>query len=984
VQLVRGPAGIGKTRLLREALDPDQATTVWVRCWDDSSPLWPWHQVLQQLGCDTDDLVTPDAAPDRLATFSRMLEQLDRCGPVVVVIDDIHLSDHATLLFARFLARAEPRPNVLVVVTARLGDELDETRRTQLDELARDADEFALGHLGHDDVVTLLQAGGVDHLDISLIDALVSLTRGLPLAIERTVLALDDSGLHLPDLRDSVEHAARPLSDDHRTLLAAAATYGPTTTVNELRSVTECTEAEALEALEAGQQVGLVAVGSGVTFSHELIREAVADWLAPADRIRVHRNAVTALRSGPTPQLPQAAAHASALAGVDPAFTSDAADLSVDAARFFESVGSLESALDAYDEAARLSELAGRVLPIDLQLAHADAALGAGRLARARALYQRVAASAELAGDAVILADAAAGLGGIWLGEHRSDDVAASVQALQTRALEAVAPIDANRALRLRVRLAGEASYQSRNVDDLERLLDEVRESGTARMRAEALSIMIHAKLGPQFALHRLELADEMAGAAAESGDPVLALLAQCWKAVSLAMIADDRAHRARRTLELRGLTIRCASIQFIVEAMAVGRLINAGRFDEAEDAAAQCFEFGQSVGDADAWTYYAGHLAHIRFSQGRHAELAEFATDAAQSPATLPSERALAATAAMFALHAGERGPADRVIALHRSSPDMASYHPSTWLIAMHVLAHMAFQLDDAALGRDIASQLEPFQGLPLSMSMAVSDLGSVDWPYGMALAAAGDLARGEAALATAVALARARGDRPNAAIVTADRALLVHRRGRRVEALALLSEAIDVAEKFAMSGWVVTWSAWRDGWGTEATASATPLVFKRIDPSHWQCTFDGNTSVYDDTVGLRHLATLCSVPGTDISASRLAYQVEPHEGRQTLLDTEAVDSLRARITELRRDLDDEMGDRESAEDELEAISAQLLEAFGLNESREFNDAGERARTSVRKAITRTIAKISTVDAALAGHLAQHVQTGHVCRYEP
>ena len=168
VQLVRGPAGIGKTRLLREALDPDQPTTVWVRCWDDSSPLWPWHQVLQQLGCDTDGLVTPDAAPDRLATFTRILEQLDRCGPVVVVIDDIHLSDHATLLFTRFLARAEPRPNVLVVATARLGDELDETRRTQLDELARDADEFTLGHLGHDDVVTLLQAGGVDHLDISL------------------------------------------------------------------------------------------------------------------------------------------------------------------------------------------------------------------------------------------------------------------------------------------------------------------------------------------------------------------------------------------------------------------------------------------------------------------------------------------------------------------------------------------------------------------------------------------------------------------------------------------------------------------------------------------------------------------------------------------------------------------------------------------------------------------------------------------------
>ena len=453
----------------------------------------------------------------------------------------------------------------------------------------------------------------------------------------------------------------------------------------------------------------------------------------------------------------------------------------VDAARFFESVGSLEAALDAYDEAERLSELAGDVLPIDLQLAHADAALGAGRLTRARALYRRVATSAELAGEAVMLADAAAGLGGIWLGEHRSDDVAASVQALQVRALAMVAPVDANRALRLRVRLAGEASYRSRDVDQLEQLLDEVRESGTPRMLAEALSITIHAKLGPQFARHRLELADEMATAAAEAGDAVLALLAQCWKAVSLAMIADDRANRARRTLELRCLTIQCASIQFIVDAMAVGRLITAGRFDEAEDAAARCFEFGQSVGDADAWTYYAGHLAHIRFSQGRHAELAEFATDASQSPVTLPSERALAATAAMFALHAGERGPADRVIALHRSSPDMGSYHPSTWLLAMHVLAHTG--IPARRRRRWVAT-------LHHNSSRSKAFRSRCPWPSPRSAPSTGPTASrwrpaaiwsgAEAALATAIALAHTRGDRPNAAIVTADRAVLVHRLGK------------------------------------------------------------------------------------------------------------------------------------------------------------------------------------------------------------
>ena len=84
-----------------------------------------------------------------------------------------------------------------------------------------------------------------------------------------------------------------------------------------------------------------------------------------------------------------------------------------------------------------------------------------------------------------------------------------------------------------------------------------------------------------------------------------------------------------------------------------------------------------------------------------------------------------------------------------------------------------------------------------------------------------------------------------------------------------------------------------------------------------------------------------------------------------------------------LRHDLDDEVGDRESTENELEAVNAQLLEALGLGDARRFNDASERARTSVRKAITRSIAKIAASDPAMAAHLEQHVQTGYVCRYD-
>ena len=139
----------------------------------------------------------------------------------------------------------------------------------------------------------------------------------------------------------------------------------------------------------------------------------------------------------------------------------------------------------------------------------------------------------------------------------------------------------------------------------------------------------------------------------------------------------------------------------------------------------------------------------------------------------------------------------------------------------------------------------------------------------------------------------------------------------------------------------------------------------------------------MHDDTVDPDGSATLCTAPGTEISASRLAYQIEQREAGQDVLDQVAIDSLRTRIADLRRDLDNAIGDRENAENELEAVTAQLLHALGLSDSRRFTDASERARTSVRKAIARSIAKISTVDATLAAHLGQHVHTGYVCRYD-
>jgi tetratricopeptide (TPR) repeat protein len=985
VQMVRGPAGVGKTRLIGEVLAELTTPTVWVRCWDDSTPMWPWTNVLEQLGRPVD--TTRADGVDRLERFTALLAELRSAGPMVVVLDDLHLADHTTLLFTRFLARARPQPDLLVVVTARSTADVDDGRRTELDDLARDADEWTLGNLATADVIEMLHAGGLDTTDRTLVDAVVALTRGLPLAVERTVRGLsqreDPAGV--PDLRTSVERAGRELTAAERRQLAAAATYGPNATVADVCAAAGCTEQAAFETIASARRAGLVADGgpAEIAFTHELVREAVAAWLSPPDRVVVHRTAVERMQGGAANRLPLAAAHASALAGIDPVHTANAIELCLRSAEFHRSVGSLEAAVVACDEAARLAERSGLALSIEQRLARADMALAAGHLTRARQLYRDVAAAAEVSGDVAALADAAAGLGGLWLGEHRTDEAAAAVRGLQRRAHQAVVATDPLRALRLEMRLAAEEAYQTRDLTGLDELLDRVRAAGSPRATAEALSMMIHAELGPKAADERIRLAAELTDAAAATGDAMTSLLAQCWTAVAFEMAGDPRAQRARRALELRCLTIRCAGIQFIVDAMSVGDLISAARFDEAEAAAATCFELGQSVGDADAWNYYAGHLALIRFFQGRHAELASFATEASVSPAMSPSERSLASTAAGFALHAGDPAPAQRIIALHWRAPEESDYQPSTWLTAMLAMARIAAELPDPALGRDIAERLHPYRHLPTSLSLAVADLGPVMWSYALALGAAGDLEAADAAFVDAIERSRLTSHVPSMVMAIGDRAWLHHQLGRHDSARELIDDAIARAERHGMTGWVDTWTSRRDGW-LSAEPTRRQVTLARTDDAHWRCTFEGRSIVLADTVGIRHLALLCTTPHTDVAAARMAYYAEPHDAPQPILDDAAIGALRDRVAELRRALDDGPCKRGQVEDELDAVSEQLLVAMGLGVSRKFADAGERARTSVRKAISRAIDKIGVADAAMAGHLAEHVHTGHVCRYSP
>src|SRR3954451_4564640 len=129
--LLSGPAGIGKTRTVEEAVAGVPAVA-WGRCVDDpgAPPLWPWRRVVRTLpgvrAAVAESLAQVDGAAGLeaarcllVATATEAL--LDAAEPdgLVVVLEDLHWADETSLRLLRHLAGELARSRLLVLGTSR-------------------------------------------------------------------------------------------------------------------------------------------------------------------------------------------------------------------------------------------------------------------------------------------------------------------------------------------------------------------------------------------------------------------------------------------------------------------------------------------------------------------------------------------------------------------------------------------------------------------------------------------------------------------------------------------------------------------------------------------------------------------------------------------------------------------------------------------------------------------------------------------------
>ncbi|WP_338146067.1 ATP-binding protein [Streptomyces scabichelini] len=309
--LLRGEAGIGKSAVVRRFCEQvDAETRVLVGSCDPLStppPLGPLMDIASGLGTVVKEALeaalSGTSGPN--VVFRALLDELSG-GPVtLLVFEDVHWADAATLDLLRFVGRRIGELPALVVVTYRddevgplhplsvvLGDlaGCPALARYDLEPLSRSAVARLAVRRPHDPA------------------ALYAITEGNPFFVTE-VLAASEPGIPVT-VREAVIGRLGRLPAHARDVVEAAAVVGTSAPVDLLGSIVANAETAVDEVLTAGV---LEAESTQLAFRHELARAAVLDSIPAIRRRRLHALVLNALRAptdGSAPDLSRLAYHA--------------------------------------------------------------------------------------------------------------------------------------------------------------------------------------------------------------------------------------------------------------------------------------------------------------------------------------------------------------------------------------------------------------------------------------------------------------------------------------------------------------------------------------------------------------------------------------------------------------------------------------------------------------------------------------------------
>ncbi|GAB2592297.1 LuxR family transcriptional regulator [Paractinoplanes abujensis] len=290
VAVVSGEAGAGKSTLAAAFADAagPRAQMLWGACDPLLTPraLGPLHDIARRLGGRLRDSI---AGGPRGEVFDLLLAALDRppqAARPVVVLEDLHWADEATLDMVAFLGRRLALCRALLLITYR-EDEIgpDHRLRTVLAGLPRGlVRRIGLPPLSADAVAELARRAGRDAPGVH------AMTGGNPLLVSE-VLAAPAAGVP-PTVRDLVLSRLATLTATAREV-ACLVSVVPSSAGPELLGDRP---AEVDECLARGV---LTTRGDDVAFRHELLRRAVEESLSPVRRRALHAEILRAYEARP-------------------------------------------------------------------------------------------------------------------------------------------------------------------------------------------------------------------------------------------------------------------------------------------------------------------------------------------------------------------------------------------------------------------------------------------------------------------------------------------------------------------------------------------------------------------------------------------------------------------------------------------------------------------------------------------------------------
>ncbi|MDL9979057.1 ATP-binding protein [Microbacterium sp. ASV49] len=703
-----GEAGVGKTALVRALADAvrdrmpvrvgraDNVTT--------AGALAPFSEALPTI--DT-------AEGDRIRLFRRIRDALQET-PSLLILEDLHWADEATLDALRYLGRRLDGVPALIVATYRddevgarhpltrlLGDlaAVPETTRMQVPPLSIDGVAALAAHTDVDPVLLHARTRGNAFF---VTEVLASDSESLPATVSDAILArvsaLDVAG------QDAAAAAAVV-----GAVLGAPADPALLATVagRDVAAVDQCADAGVL-----------VAERDGFGFRHILAREAVEGSLSASQRRELHRRALSALAER-TPDDHRTLAHHAAGCGDDAAAAWHAARAAEQAAR-----------LGAHRESAEHDRMALRHELDPTARAAVSVALSyecylTDQLPEAIAARQRALELHEVAGDASSVGDDERWLSRLsWFLGRGAD-----AERYAARAIATLEPLARDSRLAMAYSNLAQLRMLAKDSPEAERWGEQAlrlaRELGDVEIEVHALNNLGTAAMG--------------AGRVPE-GEALLT------RSLDLALSADMHEHVARAYTNLGWLTMeqhRCAVALARLDAgiaycnerdldswaryMRSGRcqvLADIGRFDDALADAAAVLDHPDTAPISAIPAAAAAASIRSRRGEDPRAQL----ESAAALAATTRELQRVGPVACALAEDAWLRGDLDVVASATDVALELALAHDDPWMTG-----ELAWWRMLAGIPAPDAPMAEPFALMIAGSSDAAASawdgLGSAVW---------------------------------------------------------------------------------------------------------------------------------------------------------------------------------------------------------------------------------------------------------------